>query len=102
MAFAVVLSDGADAFLVDLFGRLTPEVASQLVDGAVDRLRRTDIETLQALTSNQGDLVHVLRAAGFRYRSPGASVVAYAPDGGDVRAALDTDRWSLTDGDIRA
>jgi hypothetical protein len=102
VAFAVVLTGGADAFLVDLFGRLTPAVAAQLVEGAVDRLRRAGVETLHALASDRGDLVHVLRAAGFRYRSPGASVVAYAPDGGDVRAGLDAATWNLTDGDIRA
>ncbi len=99
-AFACVLVRGADAFLVDLFGRLTPEIVTELVDGAVGLLRRRNVETFHALASDQGGFAQLLRAAGFHNRSPAASVVAYAPEGSDASATITTATWNFTHGDI--
>jgi hypothetical protein len=102
VAFAVLIQQRDDAYLVDLFGRLDDGVALELVAAAVDRLRRTSVQTLHALVAERSPLTSVLEAGGFRYRSPGASIVAYARDGSDVKSTLTTADWSLTESDIRA
>jgi hypothetical protein len=102
VAVAILIQQRDDAYLVDLFGRLDDGTAPALVDAAVDRLRRTSVQTLHALVAERSPLVSVLEAAGFRYRSPGASIVAYAREGGDVKPTLTTAGWHLTESDIRA
>jgi hypothetical protein len=102
VASAVLIRQRDDAYLVDLFGRVDEATALQLVDAAVDRLRQTSVQTLHALVSERSPLTSVLEAGGFRYRAPGASIVAYAREGSEVKTTLTTADWSLTESDIRA
>ncbi len=102
LAFASLLVSGADAFLVDLFGRSLPDVAVPLTAAATDMLRRTNVQTLHAFASDRSGLAELLRSVGFRYRSAGPHVVAYAAAKSDIRAALDTHAWDLMLFDVGA
>jgi hypothetical protein len=101
-AFAILLQQGEDAYLVDLAGQLGRDTALALLDAAADLLRGMNVQTFHAVVSESSPLVAVLTAGGFRYRAPGASVVAYAPEGSEVRTALTTAAWDLTESDVRA
>lgn len=103
VAFIIFSISDQDVQIVDLFGLVSRDIGLQLLEGVVEHVKKTSVQTLQASLSDDHSLSHVLQKAGFYYRSPGEQVVAYTPPGtamGDV--LQDKPLWSFTYADILA
>jgi hypothetical protein len=101
--YAILAVAGDDALLIDLFGELPTAVTPGLLDGALDRARRAGCQTLQVLCGDDSALAEHLTYAGFRQRSHGPHVVAYARAGTDAWALLHSPpSWLVRHADIMA
>ncbi len=101
IGFAVMALSGRDAYVVDLFGNLSPDEAAELVDAMTSHLRDTEAESLHALISSHSPLTVPLGHCGFRLRTSGPRVVAHTRAGGKSRAQLEGGMlWVLTYSDV--
>jgi hypothetical protein len=96
VAYAVYEVSGHDASLVDIFGREFPEVAAELLEAVANQCRAESLHKVQAFLSQRHGLRRAFERAGFRYRSDGARVVAYARPGSAISVFLqDCSHWSF-------
>lgn len=103
IAFAVFSVRDHDAYLIDVFGFVTPEIGLELVAAVVEQVRKEQVQTVSALIAPENGLVAILEKGGFRCRSQEAHVVAYAQPDTELRAFLDGQpKWSFTHVDVLA
>lgn len=101
IGFVVLGAEAGDMVIVDLFGDLSAEETSGLLDAAADEARAAGAEVLHLSVSDGGRLTPFLRRAGFHRREEGPRVVAYAPSSGKAVGARDGAwRWDLTYSDV--
>lgn len=100
VGFAILHLDGADAFVVDVFGALEVSDTVALLDAASARARTAGAQTLHAPVSEGCFLIAALAAAGFRSREGGPLLVAYTRDGQRWSRDASLSGWNLTQSDI--
>jgi len=103
VGFAVLLEEGEDAFVVDVFGESMPELGRDLVEAAAHIAKReSPAQTLHVLAGDGSRLRRALQQTWFRFRSPAARVVAYARPGGEMETAVKGVAWDLVHADVMA
>ena len=103
VAYIVFSTIEQDAYVIDLFGWLSLDVALPLLRSTVEHLRDRPIQTVQAQLVNGSALTTTLKEAGFRYRSQAARIVPYTGPDGEVCAFLATrPRWFFNHADVLA
>lgn len=103
VGLAVLAVSDRAAFVVDLFGALAPDDSADLLDSGARVVRDAGVESVHAVVSSGNPLAGSLHRCGFRLRSTGPLVVAYASIGGRHRTLLETGaRWNLTYSDVMA
>ncbi len=102
-AFVVFSISDQDAYIIDLFGFVSPEVGLQLLEAVVEYLKKESIQALYAIISQESSLFPIFQKAHFYYRSKAANVVAYAQSNNWVQTLLSKQpKWSFNYVDILA
>jgi hypothetical protein len=102
-AFVVFSISDQDAYIIDLFGFVSPEVGLQLLEAVVEYLKKESIQALYAIISQESSLFPIFQKAHFYYRSKAANVVAYAQPNNLVQTLLSKQpKWSFNYVDILA
>jgi hypothetical protein len=103
VAFAIYSISGQDAYLIDLFGRVSVEVGLELLAAVIDDLKKEPVQSLHWLINSGNCLSDLVRKTHFRYRSPAARIVAYACPDSKTRTLLDRNpKWFFNHVDILA
>lgn len=103
LGYAVFSISGGDASVIDLFGKLTPQVGLSLLEAVVEDVYKDPVQTLSMLVSAENDMSPLLQKAHFHRRDRSALVVAYAPANSEARAFFDHNpQWLFQHADILA
>jgi hypothetical protein len=102
LAFVVVSTAGDDAVVVDLFGRLSGDLAAALLNAAAAALRSAGVQTLRMTVGEDAAGREAMSRGGFRPRGQGPRIVAYAGRAERVRAALSPSAWAIRPVDLLA
>jgi hypothetical protein len=98
--FVVFLYGEEDVYHIDLFGSALSEIGPPLLDAMVARARERSAETVQSAAPEKHELAEVLAKAGFKRRSAGAWIVAYAQPKTETAAILRRGPWFFQQVDI--
>jgi len=103
LAFAIYSISGQDAYLIDLFGKISVEVGLELLAAVVDDLKKGPVQSLHWLINTGNCLSDLVRKTHFSYRSLAARIVAYSRPGSLTRTLFDRDpKWFFNHADILA
>ncbi len=102
IAFLVCTVSADAVFVVDIFGKEIFTAAIALIGRIVEQHEKSQ-HTIEAFLSDGNALLGPILKAGFRHRSMGAQIVAYAKLGGETSAFIEgKPTWALQQIDIRA
>ena len=88
--------------IVDIFGREVPTAANALIGRIVEQYEKSH-QTIEAFLTEGSALLGPILKMGFRHRSLGAQIVAYAKAGSETSAFLkEGPLWAFQQIDIRA
>ena len=99
LGYAVLLQDGDDAMLVDLFGVGEKSVHSALVTYAVTKMAAWGVQTVSAELIETHPWRELLERQGFKGREMKPMVI-YSPSGsGSPPSMLEKQKWLVMQGD---
>jgi hypothetical protein len=103
VGFAVFFVSGEDAHVAELCADAPVEVGASLLESVVEALAAEPVQTVQLVLASDHPMTEAARRAGFRFRAPSASVVAYARADSAAQGVLDAGaRWLFSHADVMA